>query len=471
MKLLCTLLLALSSGCLLAQNAPASQAIPVLPPVVDVSPSLTQKDLPAILPAQTSPILPPLAFPPSSPPSTAQPAIASSDLWDRIRKGFAMPDLQDEFVTNREQWYATRPDYMARMTERSKKYLFHIVEELEARKMPTELALLPFIESAFNPQAVSTAKAAGMWQFMPSTGKYFSLKQNTFRDDRRDVQASTRAALDYLQKLYGMFGDWHLALAAYNWGEGSVGRAIAKNQKLGLPTTYSDLKMPNETRYYVPKLQAVKNIVSNPMQFNTILGDIDNHPYFQSVAITRDIDVTVAAKLAGVPLADFKALNPSLSRPVILAAGTPQVLMPWGNAEAFNNNLEQHKGPLASWTAWATPTSMKPADAAKRVGMSEAALREVNGIALKSGLIKAGSTLLIPRSVNKTEDVTAHVADNGQLTMFVPPTPKCSVRKNKAGKNVTICAKASKSGKNSKVNRPASKIKKKVNQGIHHAKK
>src|SRR6188768_2395534 len=194
--------------------------------------------------------------------------------------------------------------------------------------MPTELALLPFIESAYNPQAMSVARASGMWQFIPSTGRDFELKQNVFRDDRRDVLASTRAALDYLQRLYGMFGDWHLALAAYNWGEGNVSRAIARNQRMGLGVRYVDLNMPPETRNYVPKLQAVKNIVMSPDQFRAELPLIDNHPYFQSVTLTRDMDVALAARLADVDIEDFKALNPQLSRPVILAAGTPNILLP-----------------------------------------------------------------------------------------------------------------------------------------------
>lgn len=339
------------------------------------------------------------------------------DLWDRIRRGFAMPDLQNDLVRDREQWYASRPDYIYRMTERSKKYLFHIVEELELRNMPTELALLPFIESAFNPQAVSGAKAAGMWQFMPATGKYFELKQNAFRDDRRDVLASTRAALDYLQKLYTMFGDWQLALAAYNWGEGSVSRAIAKNQRAGLPTDYLSLSMPMETRFYVPKLQAVKNIVAQPDAYGAKLPLIENHPYFQSVTVTRDIDVALAAKLAEVPIEDFKALNPSLNRPVILAAGTPQLLLPWDNAEVFENNLQAYTGGrLASWTVWVAPTTMRPADAAKRVGMSEAELRSINAIPPRM-VIRAGSTLLVPRADYVQADVTEKVADTGQVSV------------------------------------------------------
>ncbi|MEO8836422.1 MAG: transglycosylase SLT domain-containing protein, partial [Caldimonas sp.] len=199
---------------------------------------------------------------------------ARVDLWDRVRRGFAMSDIDSPLVHDRERWYASRPDYVARMTERGSRYLFYIVEELHKRNMPTELALLPFIESAYNPQAMSVARAAGMWQFIPSTGRDFELKQNVFRDDRRDVLASTRAALDYLQKLYGMFGDWHLALAAYNWGEGSVQRAVAKNQRAGLPTDYQSLHMPAETQGYVPKLQAVKNIIAHPDAFGLKLPEL-----------------------------------------------------------------------------------------------------------------------------------------------------------------------------------------------------
>ena len=338
-----------------------------------------------------------------------------TDVWERIRRGFAMPDLENELVRNREQWYSSRPDYMLRMTERSRPYLFHVVEELERRNMPTELALLPFIESAFNPQAVSSAKAAGMWQFMPATGKYFDLKQNLFRDERRDVLESTRAALDYLQKLYTMFGDWHLALAAYNWGEGSVGRALARNKAQGLPLTYSDLRMPNETRFYVPKLQAVKNIVAQPEAFNTQLPLIQNHPYFKSVAIERDIDVAVAAKLANVSLDDFKALNPAMNRPVILAAGTPQILLPWDNATVFENNLQTRpERRLSSWTAWQAPRTMGAEEVAKLVGMSAEQLRSVNGIPARM-LVKAGSTLLVQRQGKLDNDVTEHLADHAQL--------------------------------------------------------
>lgn len=363
---------------------------------------------------------------------------APLDLWDRIRRGFAMPDLQHPLVQEREQWYATRPDYMQRMTERSRKYLFHIVEELERRGMPSELALLPYIESAFDPQALSRAKAAGMWQFMPATGSFFELKQNAFRDDRRDVLASTRAALDYLQKLHALFGDWHLALAAYNWGEGNVGRAIARNQKLGLGGGYTNLAMPAETRLYVPKLQAVKNIVADPQAFNTELPLIENHPYFQSVEITHDIDLALVARLAGVREADLRALNPSFHRPVILAAGTPQILLPWDNAQVFRRNLQARRaGQYASWTVWTVPATMSVAQAAQRVGMSESELRSVNEIPPRMR-IRAGSALMVPRASSSAQDVSSHLADNGQIAL----TPEIATRRAlvRAGKGETVAS-------------------------------
>ena len=414
----------------LTTTSPSTRPVPVLIPDPTPNQPVQLSDVPlqALTPGQTG----------SQQVAAAEPP---KELWDRIRRGFSMPDLQGEMVTDREQWYASRPEYIQRMTGRSSKYLFHIVEELERRQMPTELALLPFIESAFNPQAVSSAKAAGMWQFMPATGKDFALKQNVFRDDRRDVLASTRAALDYLQKLHRMFGDWHLALAAYNWGEGSVGRAIAKNQKLGLGTSYSELSMPAETRQYVPKLQAVKNIVANPQAYGAELPLIENHPYFQQVQITRDIDVVLAARLADVKLEDFKALNPSAHRPVILAAGTPQILLPWDNATVFQRNFDAHgKGQYASWTAWTAPSTMNPTEAARRTGMAESDLRSINNIPPRM-LIKAGSTLLVPRSGTSAVDVTSQVADNGHVSLAPEIVTRRTTVRARKGESVATIAK------------------------------
>lgn len=342
---------------------------------------------------------------------------AKRDLWQRIRAGYSLSDLQNtQLVRSTEQWYAARPDYVQRMTARGARYLFHIVEEVERRRLPTELALLPFIESAFNPQALSTAKASGMWQFMPATGRDFSLKQNAFRDDRRSVLASTRAALDYLTRLHAQFGDWHLALAAYNWGEGNVQRAIQRNQRAGLPTGYEDLRMPDETRRYVPKLLAVKNIITQPEAFGLSLPPLENHPYFLTVPIERDIDVAMAARLAGMDEADFAALNPQHNRPVIMAAGTPHILLPYDNAERFLTELDRHKGALASWTAWVAPRTLRTAEAAKLTGMDESRLREINRIP-RGMMIRQGSALLVPRHGRHDQDVSERLADSGTLNL------------------------------------------------------
>jgi membrane-bound lytic murein transglycosylase D len=345
-----------------------------------------------------------------------------SDLWQRVRGGCALPDLDGDLVRKWEQFYAGQPDYVQRMTTRGGRYLYHVMEEVERRQMPAELALLPFIESAFNPQAISSARASGMWQFMPATGKDFELRQNVFRDDRRDVLASTRAALDYLQRLYAQFGDWQLTLAAYNWGQGNVQRAVERNARAGLPTDYLSLRMPEETRNYVPKLQAVKNIVMDPTRFGLTLPPLENHPYFMRVAIDRDIDVALAARLAGLSLEDFQSLNPQMNKPVILAAGTPQVLLPYDNANRYVREFAGVRGPLASWTAWVAPRTLKPAEAARLAGTTEAQLRAVNVIPPRM-LVKAGSTLLVPRGAHATADVTEHVAENATMVLAPEPRP------------------------------------------------
>jgi membrane-bound lytic murein transglycosylase D len=344
------------------------------------------------------------------------------DVWGRIRSGFAIPDLDNPLVANQMAWYTSRPDYIQRTTTRASRYLYHVVQELEKRGMPTELALLPFIESAFNPQAFSSANAAGMWQFIPSTGRDFNLKQTMFKDERRGVLASTDAALTYLQKLYGMFGDWQLALAAYNWGEGSVQRAVKRNQAAGLPTDFNSLSrlMPLETRNYVPKLQAVKNIIANPALYNLTLPPLENQPYFTTIGKTGDIDIKVAAQLAELPIDEFKALNPQFNRPVITGSAKTQILLPQENADKFKINLAQWGHALSSWTTHTITAARERIETlASKFSTTPDILREVNHIPPKMRL-RAGSTILVPKTdLSQAIDITPEIADNA--TMSIEP--------------------------------------------------
>jgi membrane-bound lytic murein transglycosylase D len=355
------------------------------------------------------------------------------DVWERIRKGYAIPDLNNPLVATHSTWYTARPDYLQRITQRASRYLFHVVQELEKRGMPTELALLPFIESAFNPQAYSTAKAAGMWQFIPSTGRDYNLKQNVFRDERRDVLASTNAALTYLQRLHGMFGDWQLALAAYNWGEGSVSRAIAKAQAAGRPTDYNSLSayMPAETRNYYPKLQAVKNIIAAPAQYGIILPVVENQPYFVSIKKTRDIDVKLAAQLAELPMEEFKALNPQFNRPVITGSPNTQILLPHSNAEKFKENLSKWTRALSSWTAHKVTAARERIESiAARFKTTPELIREVNAIPPNMHP-KAGSTVLVPKPPAEADkDIGQEIADSAMLAYEPdePPRKKITIR-------------------------------------------
>lgn len=320
--------------------------------------------------------------------------IQSDDLWARIRGGFALAELDTPLVQDNEEWYANRPEYVRRMVERSRRYLYYIVDETERRGIPTEIALLPMIESAFNPKAYSRARASGIWQFIPSTGKNFGLQQDFWYDGRRDIPSATKAALDYLEKLYSMFGDWHLALAAYNWGEGSVARAIAKNQRAGLPTDYMSLKMPAETRSYVPRLLAVKHLIADPATFGTTLATLPNRPYFTTVTTAQNMDVKVAAKLAGIPVDEFESLNPGHNRPVIQAKGGKKLLLPVDKVEAFTANLDDYDKPLVSWQTYSAKKGERFDKIASHFGISLAHLKEVND--LGRGAKSHGQTLLVP---------------------------------------------------------------------------
>jgi membrane-bound lytic murein transglycosylase D len=375
----------------------------------------------------------PLIRPPAPAPVSASKAVptlmdltaAPTSLWQRIRNGFGLPDMASPLVTEQEEWFAKRPDYIARTVARSSRYLFYIVEQVEKRGMPSEIALLPIIESAYNPVAYSRAHASGIWQFIPSTGKLYGLQQNFWYDGRRDVMAATNAALDYLEKLYEMFGSWDLALASYNWGEGAVSRAITKNMAKGLATDYRSLSMPTETRYYIPKLQAIKNIIANPAQYGIDLAEVPNQPYFVAVTTTRHIDVKLAAKFADMQLEDFKSLNPGNSRPVIKADGERTLLIPTDKAGTFLSKLEAHDEPLVSWQAYKLKTGETLERVAARYGIDTAQLKHVNGIGARR--VGAGATLLVP--------------SGGSATPYLPdmPAPPVSVAKapRKGGKNVS----------------------------------
>ena len=313
--------------------------------------------------------------------TTIDRTVAPEDLWQRIRQGFAMPDLDNALVREKTSYYAARPEYLQRTFDRSKLYLYHIVEELEKRGMPTEIALLPMVESAFNPMAYSRAHASGLWQFIPGTGKRFELQQNWWYDGRRDIVDSTTAALDYLEYLYKMHGDWHLALASYNWGENAVARAIAKNRAAGKPADYAHLTMPLETRHYIPKLQALKNIINNPEPLGIALDPIPNQPYFVAYTKLRDIDVQLAAKLAEMPVEEFIALNPGFSRPLIRAAMTPRIVLPADKVDIFHENLIKLEGEsLVSWKTYYPKKGESFESIAKKHGLMLGQLKEVNGI-------------------------------------------------------------------------------------------
>ncbi|MFZ9406811.1 MAG: transglycosylase SLT domain-containing protein [Burkholderiaceae bacterium] len=333
------------------------------------------------------------------------------DLWARLRAGFALPELPTPLVAEKERFYMANRDALNRMFTRGARYLHYIVEEVERRGLPSELALLPFVESAMNPVALSSAQAAGLWQFIPSTGKHYNLAQNWWVDNRRDVVKSTHAALDYLQRIHEMNdNDWFLALASYNWGEGAVGRAVKANRARGGNGSYLSLSMPNETRHYVPKLIALKNIILRADELGLELPRIPNRPYFVTIEKTRPIDLKLAAEYAGMSVDDFVALNPAHNRPVISASRNNLIKIPADRLEAFQAAVALHDRrhrPMASWQPYTLKQGETIDDIARRGKVSTQEIIKANGMKANARVLP-GTRMLAPQpEVEDEQEVEA----------------------------------------------------------------
>lgn len=333
----------------------------------------------------------------------------SGSLWGELRQGFRMGEVNPELVRRHESKFIASRSYFGRVVNRSRPYMYHIANEVKKRNMPAEAALLPFIESAFVTKAKSHVGASGLWQFMPATGRHYGLEKTPVYDGRHDVYAATDAALNYLQYLYGLFGDWPLAFAAYNWGEGNVGRAVNRARAQGLEPTYENLRMPDETRNYVPKLLAVRNIIATPQSFGISIGDIDNKPYFQAVEPDRPIDNEAIARLAGITQSELLALNPAFNVPAFIPKNKRKLLLPAANAQTFQRNYRAaNPDSLFSWEIYTPPVQTAVSDISSATGMSVADIKRLNS--LSGNLVKAGHSILIAKTGTTFQTASESVA-------------------------------------------------------------
>ncbi|NIR29281.1 MAG: LysM peptidoglycan-binding domain-containing protein [Gammaproteobacteria bacterium] len=321
------------------------------------------------------------------------------DVWSRIRAGFAMPLEEHEGrprVQRERRWFARHPSYFDRVTERARPYLHYLVEEAERRDLPLELTLMPIIESAFQPFAYSPSHAAGIWQFVPGTARKYGLKRSWWYDGRRDIVESTRAAFDYLERLHAEFeGDWLLAVAAYNCGEGNVHRAIRRNVKAGKPRDFWSLRLPRETRHYVPRLLAVASIVAHPDRYPISLEPIPNEPHFERIALDGQIELGLAADLAEMPLEDFYLLNPAFNRWATDPDGPHHLLVPVDAAQSFRERIaEVPTEQRVAWQRHRIREGETLGRIARRYGTRVSVLQELND--LRGTLIRAGADLIVP---------------------------------------------------------------------------
>ncbi len=338
----------------------------------------------------------------SNPQQTVVEQLRHEQLWDRLRSGYALPDLDSPLVAKHERWYGSHPAYINRMVQRARLYLYYIVDEVEKRGMPMEIALLPAIESAFKPHAYSRARAAGLWQFIPSTGRHFGLERNWWYDGRRDVVKATQAALNYLETLHKAFdGDWHLALAAYNAGERRVKRAIEYNRRRGRPTDYKNLRtLKRETLNYVPKLLAISKIIAHPETYEITLASIPNEPYFSRIEVGSQIDLGIVARMADISLGDLYDINPAFKRRATAPNGPHSLLVPAERRDVILSALGKlpEKNRIR-WQRHVIRSGDTLSTIARRYGVSVRAIKRANG--LRSSRIRAGRNLLIPMSTRR----------------------------------------------------------------------
>ena len=330
--------------------------------------------------------------------TTSVNTLSDIDIWTRIRLGFQLTPLNNSRIRNQLEWYHAHPEHLPGIEEHARPYLHFIVEELERRGLPLELALLPAIESTFKPSATGPQGAAGIWQIMPDTGKMLGLRQTRWYDERRDVVSATEAALDYLESLATQFdGDWELALAAYNSGEGTVRRAIQKNRELGKATDFWSLDLPRGTKRYIPKLLALARVVEKPEAYGTSLNSIPNQPYFESVDIEADIDLIHAAKMADVSVDELEQLNPGLSPAAKLPQGSNRLLLPVENIEQFKENLAELDPGKHPGTGYVVQPGDSLGKIARRHGTTITAIKQANR--LNGSFIHVGMQLQMPESV------------------------------------------------------------------------
>ena len=385
-------------------------------------PDIPFPDIPFTEEIKSSPVTPEAEItPPPSVESNTMKQEQARSIWARLRKGFKMDDLNTPLTKQKTRWYAEQKGYLTQTLENARPFLGYVVSEVERRGLPLELALLPLVESSYNPRALSHAEAAGLWQFIPETGKRYGLAQDWWRDQRQDIPAATRAALNYLEDLYAQFHNWNLALMAYNMGEGGIGRELERLNNLQKKSpqkklSWMDMRLPRETREYVPKLQAWENIIQNPVAYGITLPDMPEHSQIAVIPWRADIDVDLLARLTRISPQELLFLNPAHKRPVIPGAGTGHIVVPSDKKDTLEQALQEYNNPIVTWRLYCAKEGDTVDSIAKSEGIAAEIIRKTNGIASHQQIGKK-HCLLLPRDYSREATLSEDTADKNGTSL------------------------------------------------------